>query len=63
VPTILVMVIFDVVDQFVSPRHIQQRTDCYQQAKPFARLFGVPGQILPDDYQASRPTFGECCTT
>ena len=48
---------------FVSPRHIQQRTDCYQQAKPFARLFGVPGQILPDDYQASRPTFGEYCTT
>jgi uncharacterized protein (DUF2236 family) len=58
VHAILVMVTFDVVDQFVSPRHIQQRTDCYQQTKPFARLFGVTEQILPDDYQASRPIFG-----
>jgi hypothetical protein len=41
-----------------QPRHIQQRTDCYQQTKPFARLFGVTEQILPDDYQASRPIFG-----
>jgi hypothetical protein len=28
VHAILVMATFDVVDQFVSPRHIQQRTDC-----------------------------------
>ena len=53
VHAILVMVAFDVVDQFVSPRLIQQRTDCYQQTKPFARLFGVTEQIPPYDYQAS----------
>jgi uncharacterized protein (DUF2236 family) len=63
VHAILVMVAFDVVDQFVSPGHIQQRTDCYQQTKPFARLFGVSEQFPPHDYQASRPIFGACCTT
>jgi hypothetical protein len=42
--------------------NIQQRTDYYQQSKPFARLFGVTEQILPDDYRASGPIFGACCT-
>jgi hypothetical protein len=40
------MVAFDVVDQSSAGSHIQQRTDCYQQSKPFARLFGVTEQIL-----------------
>jgi uncharacterized protein (DUF2236 family) len=47
----LVMVALEVVDQFVSPLGSQQRADYYQQSKPFARLFGVTEQFLPDDYE------------
>jgi uncharacterized protein (DUF2236 family) len=47
----LVMVALDVVDQFVNPLGIEQRADYYQQSKPFARLFGVTEQLLPDDYE------------
>ena len=46
----LVMVALEVVDQFVSPLDSQQRAGYYQQSKPFARLFGVGEQVLPDDY-------------
>jgi uncharacterized protein (DUF2236 family) len=46
----LVMVALEVVDQFVSPLDRQQRAGYYQQSKPFARLFGVSEQVLPDDY-------------
>jgi uncharacterized protein (DUF2236 family) len=46
----LVMVALEVVDQFVSPLGSEQRADYYQQSKPFARLFGVTEQLLPDDY-------------
>jgi uncharacterized protein (DUF2236 family) len=47
----LIMVALEVVDQFVSPLDSQQRADYYQQSKPFARLFGVTDQLLPDDYE------------
>jgi uncharacterized protein (DUF2236 family) len=47
----LVMVALEVVDQFISPLGSQQRADYYQQSKPFARLFGVTDQLLPDDYE------------
>lgn len=46
----LVMVALEVVDQFISPLDIQQRADYYRQSKPFAGLFGVTKQVLPDDY-------------
>jgi len=45
------MVALEVVDQFVSPLGSQQRAGYYQQSKPFARLFGVTDQLLPDDYE------------
>ena len=51
VPATLVMVALEVVGQFVSPLGSQQRTGYYQQSKPFARLFGVTEQLLPDDYE------------
>jgi uncharacterized protein (DUF2236 family) len=48
----LVVVALDVMDQFVSSLSLEQRADYYQQSKPFARLFGVTDQILPDSYVA-----------
>jgi uncharacterized protein (DUF2236 family) len=48
----LVMIALDVIDEFVSSLSIEQRADYYQQSKPFARLFGVTEQVLPDSYIA-----------
>lgn len=48
----LVMVALDVMDQFVGSLSLGQRADYYQQSKPFARLFGVTEQVLPDSYVA-----------
>ena len=48
----LVMVALDVTNQFISSLSLEQRADYYQQSKPFAMLFGVTEQVLPDSYVA-----------
>jgi uncharacterized protein (DUF2236 family) len=48
----LVKVALDVTDQFVSSLSRDQRADFYQQSKPFAMLFGVTEEVLPDSYVA-----------
>jgi uncharacterized protein (DUF2236 family) len=46
----LVVVALDVVDQLVSSLTTEQRARYYQESKPFAVLFGVTAQLLPDSY-------------
>jgi uncharacterized protein (DUF2236 family) len=46
----LVVVALQVMDQFVSPLSLQQRVDYYRQSKPFALLFGVTEEVLPDTH-------------
>jgi uncharacterized protein (DUF2236 family) len=58
----LVMVALEVVDQFVSPLGSQRRADYNRQSKPFARLFGVTEQVLPDDYEGFQAYLEACCT-
>jgi uncharacterized protein (DUF2236 family) len=40
------------MEQFAGSLSLGQRADYYQQSKPFARLFGVTEQLLPDSYVA-----------
>jgi len=44
----------EVYSRFVRPLAAGQRERYYQEAKPFARLFGVGDELLPPDYRAFR---------
>lgn len=48
----LVAVALEVMDQFIGPLGPGQRAEYYQQSRPFATLFGVTEEVLPDSYAA-----------